>query len=94
MFGGMSVQIAVRLADEDLERLDAAIARGAFPSCAAAVRAGLAAVLRNAREEQIADAYRKAYASDEEEERIGEAGLSVGAAILAGQERAGVEDAQ
>jgi Arc/MetJ-type ribon-helix-helix transcriptional regulator len=94
MLGGMSVQIAVRLADEELERLDAAIARGAFPSRAAAVRAGLVAVLRNAREEQIAEAYRKAYASGGEEERIGQAGLSVGAAILADQERAGVEDAR
>jgi hypothetical protein len=32
MRGGMSVQIAVRLADEDLERLAAAIARGVFPA--------------------------------------------------------------
>jgi Arc/MetJ-type ribon-helix-helix transcriptional regulator len=94
MFTGMSVQIAVRLADQDLERLDAAIARGSFPSRAAAVRAGLVAVLRNEREEQIAEAYRKAYASSEEEALIGEAGLTAGAAILRDETPAAVEAAE
>ncbi len=87
----MSVQIAVRLADEDLERLDAAVARGAFPSRAAAVRAGLRWLLRQDREAQIAAAYRRAYSSDPEEEWVGEAGLRLGTALLAGHELAGGE---
>jgi Arc/MetJ-type ribon-helix-helix transcriptional regulator len=85
----MSIQIAVRLAEEDLERLDAAIARGAFPNRAAAVRAGLLAVLREERERQIADAYRRGYATDPPEAEIGEAGLRLGTALLAREKRGG-----
>jgi Arc/MetJ-type ribon-helix-helix transcriptional regulator len=87
----MSVQIAVRLADEDLERLDAAVARGAFPSRAAAVRAGLDQLLREEREAHIAEAYRRAYATVPEEDGAGRAGLSLGAALLAGDGPADVE---
>src|SRR5258708_614920 len=53
MLIGMGVQIAVRLADQELEHLDAAIARGTFPSRAAAVRAGLHRLLQEEREKQI-----------------------------------------
>ncbi len=91
MLGGMSVQIAVRLADEDLERLDAAVARGAFPSRAAAVRAGLIWLLRQEREAQIEAAYRRAYSTHPQEEWVGEVGLRLGAALQAGQEPAGGE---
>jgi Arc/MetJ-type ribon-helix-helix transcriptional regulator len=91
MLGGMSVQIAVRLPDDDLKRLDAAIARGAFASRAAAVRAGLAELLREDRETQIEDAYRRA-AADPQEDPVAEAGLHLGAALLADQERAGSDD--
>jgi Arc/MetJ-type ribon-helix-helix transcriptional regulator len=55
----MGAQIAVRLADEDLKSLDEAVARGAFPSRAAAVRAGLRRLLAQEREAQIAEAYRR-----------------------------------
>lgn len=87
MLAGMSVQIAVRVAEDDLERLDAAVARGAFPSRAAAVRAGLVGLLREEREAQIAEAYRRAEATDPQEAWVGEAGLRLGAALLADQER-------
>lgn len=83
----MSIQIAVRLAEEDLQRLDAAIARGAFASRAAAVRSGLDAVLREEREREIAAAYRRAYAGrepDEDERLIGKVGLRLGSELLAG----------
>lgn len=88
MLIGMSVQIAVRLADEDLERLDAAVARGAFPSRAAAVRAGLDQLLREDREAHIAEAYRRGYATAPDEDEVGQAGLSLGAALLAREEPA------
>ncbi len=91
MLSGMSVQIAVRLAEGDLERLDAAVARGAFPSRAAAMRAGLIWLLREEREAQIHAAYRRAYSTDPQEDWVGEAGLRLGTALLAGQELAGYE---
>lgn len=91
MLLGMSVQIAVRLAEEDLRRLDAAVARGAFPSRAAAVRAGVVQLLREEREVQIAEAYRRAYAAGPEEGSVGEAGLRLGAVLLADDEPSGVE---
>ncbi|MDQ6750707.1 MAG: ribbon-helix-helix domain-containing protein [Actinomycetota bacterium] len=87
----MSVQIAVRLTEGDLERLDAAVARGVFPSRAAAMRAGLIWLLREEREAQIHAAYRRAYSTDPQEDWVGEAGLRLGTALLAGQELAGYE---
>ncbi len=88
MLVGMSVQIAVRLAVEELESLDAAIARGAFSSRAEAVRAGLAAVLRGEREARIDAAYRRAYATEPDDPAVGEAGLRLGAALLAAEDAA------
>lgn len=91
----MSVQIAVRIADEDLERLDAAVARGAFPTRAAAIREGLLRLLGEEREAQIAAAYRRAYASSDEDhdDAVGQAGLTLGAATLAGEDPAGAPPA-
>jgi Arc/MetJ-type ribon-helix-helix transcriptional regulator len=89
MLRAMSVQIAVRLAEDELARLDAAVARGAFASRAAAVRAGLVAVLREEREAQIAAAYRRAYATEADDPSVGEAGLQLGAALLAAEDGAG-----
>lgn len=93
MLGGMSVQIAVRLPEEALERLDAAIARGTFPNRAAAVRHGLDRLLREEREREIEAAYRRAYAGrepDEEDRLVGQAGLEFGSRILQAEE----EDAE
>ena len=85
MLTGMSVQIAVRLAEEDLRRLDTVIARGAFASRAAAMRYGLEQLLREEREHEITEAYRRAYADQEpnpEERLVGEAGLRLGSKLL------------
>jgi len=84
----MGVQIAVRLADEELERLDAAVARGAFASRAEAVRAGLVRVLREEREAQIEQAYRRAYAATPDHDKVGEVGLALGAQLLSDDDRA------
>ena len=84
----MSVQIAVRLREEDLEYLDAAVARGAFPSRAAAVRTGLQRLLREDREQEIEQAYRRGYAEHPQETWVGEAGLAHGARLLANAEAA------
>lgn len=70
----MDVQIAVRVPSEDLIRLDEAVARGAFPNRAKAVRIGLRRLLREAREQVIERAYRRGY---------GSSSMSVGSAKLA-----------
>jgi len=56
-------QIAVRLTDEELRRLDTAVATGAFRTRADAVRAALALLEEKLREQSIADSYRAAYAA-------------------------------
>lgn len=88
MLIGMSVQIAVRLADEDLRRLDDAVARGTFASRAEAVRAGLSRVLREEREAHIEEAYRRAYSGEADEDDVGEVGLILGAQLQAQDDRA------
>jgi Arc/MetJ-type ribon-helix-helix transcriptional regulator len=54
-------QIAVRLTDEELARLDGVVAGGAFSTRAEAVRAGIELLDAKLREARIADAYRVAY---------------------------------
>jgi Arc/MetJ-type ribon-helix-helix transcriptional regulator len=73
----MSVQIPVRIAEEDLSELDAAIARGSYPNRSAALRAALALLLREEREREIVEAYRRGYGEHPQEEEIGETGLAL-----------------
>jgi Arc/MetJ-type ribon-helix-helix transcriptional regulator len=65
--------------------LDAAIARGAFATRAAAVRAGLDYLLREEREAEISAAYRRGYASEKDDDAVGAVGLELGSALLAGE---------
>ena len=55
-------QIAVRLSEEELRLLDAAVAEGAFRSRAEAVRAAIKLLEGELREARVADSYRAAYA--------------------------------
>ena len=82
------VQIAIRLADADLDRLDAAVAQGRYPTRAAAVRAGVQRLLRDERESEIAEQYRRAYAAQPQEESAGLAGLAAMATVVALDEAA------
>lgn len=75
-------QIAVRLDDEDLARLDATVASGRYASRAAAVRAGVEQLLRAERECEIVDAYRRGYGKHPQEEDLGGAGLLLMAAAI------------
>ncbi len=77
MLGGMSQQIAIRLDDEDLTALDAAVAAGRFPSRAAAVRAGISELLREQRDREIAEEYRRAYSEHPQEPWFAEASAQV-----------------
>ncbi len=83
----MSIQIAVRLSEVDVSALDEAISKGRFRNRASALRQGLELLLREEREREIEEAYRRGYGEQPQEEWIGEAGLWAGAEIIA-QERA------
>jgi len=79
MLSGMP-QIAVRLTDDELARLDASVARGHHPSRAAAVRAGLERLLHEERDRELADAYRDAYGRAPQDE-LGDAGALLAAEV-------------
>jgi Arc/MetJ-type ribon-helix-helix transcriptional regulator len=71
----MTTQIALRITDEDLAELDAAIALGSFRNRSAALRAGLDLVLREERERPIDDVYRRGYGEHPQEAWLGTDGL-------------------
>jgi Arc/MetJ-type ribon-helix-helix transcriptional regulator len=77
----MTTQVSVRLTDSDVAALDAAVEAGQFTSRSDALRAGLAVVLRQAREREIAVAYRCGYGEHPQEEWVGDAGLAALAAF-------------
>jgi Arc/MetJ-type ribon-helix-helix transcriptional regulator len=83
----MAQQIAVRLPEEDLSTLDEAIARGQYPSRAAALREGLKRLLRDERERELEDAERRGYGEQPQEEWIGELGLAAFAQLVAAEEK-------
>ena len=87
MLFGMAQQIAIRLPDDDLTGIDAAVAAGRYPSRAAAVRAGVDLLLRVELDRRIADEYRHAYGERPDDARVGEAGLRLGAELISGEER-------
>lgn len=55
--------------------LDDAVARGRFESRSAALREGLALLMREEREREIEEAYRRGYEKYPQEERVGRDGL-------------------
>jgi Arc/MetJ-type ribon-helix-helix transcriptional regulator len=83
----MSVQIPLRIPEQDLRRLDEAIARGRFTNRSSALRAALELLLRTEREREIDDAYRTGYSAHPQEEWVGDAGLAAFAAFVAAEEK-------
>ena len=67
--------------------MDDAVARGRFPSRAAALRHGLDLVLREEREREIEEAYRRGYGEHPQEEWVGTAGLAAMAELIGAEER-------
>jgi Arc/MetJ-type ribon-helix-helix transcriptional regulator len=68
------------LTDADLAALDRAIAAGQFAGRSAALREGVAYLLREEREREIVESYRRGYGRYPQEEWIGEYGLAALAA--------------
>jgi Arc/MetJ-type ribon-helix-helix transcriptional regulator len=78
-------QIAVRLSDQELRSLDAAVASGAFPSRAEAVRAAVRLLESQLRETRIQASYRKGYETrlSEDETQMLDAAVALAADVPA-----------
>ncbi len=72
----MTNQVPVRLTDEDLAAIDRAVSAGRFANRSDALRAGVKAILREEREREIEEAYRRGYGEHPQEEWIGQVGLA------------------
>jgi Arc/MetJ-type ribon-helix-helix transcriptional regulator len=83
----MSQQIAVRLPEDELAALDGAVAHGGYKSRAAAVRDGIARIVHEEREREIAESYRRAYTKYPQEREFAEAAAYAMDEILAERER-------
>lgn len=83
----MTIQVPVRLSQEDVAALDQAVERGRYRSRSDALREGLARVLKEERDREIEEAYRRGYGKYPQEEWIGKAGLAAFAAFVKAEER-------
>jgi Arc/MetJ-type ribon-helix-helix transcriptional regulator len=72
----MTIQVPVRLTEEDVATLDELVACGDFESRSDALRAGLAHVIREAAQRKIDAAYRDGYGRHPQEEWVGLIGLA------------------
>ncbi|MBA2460909.1 MAG: ribbon-helix-helix protein, CopG family [Actinobacteria bacterium] len=81
----MTVQVPVRLTKEDVSALDALVAEGTFRTRSDVLRAALAALLHERREQAIEEAYRRGYGKYPQEEWIGRDGLALFAAFDAAE---------
>jgi len=77
----MTIQVPVRLTEEDVSALDELVAEGTFRTRSDVLRAALAALLHEHREQAIVEAYRRGYGKYPQEEWIGEAGMAALAAF-------------
>jgi Arc/MetJ-type ribon-helix-helix transcriptional regulator len=83
----MTKQLAVRIPDDTLAAIDAAVAGGRFPNRTAAVLAGVESLLREERDRAIDEAYRRGYGAQPQEDWVGQAGLSAFSSFVAAEER-------
>ncbi len=72
----MTIQVPVRLTEEDVSALDELVAEGTFRTRSDVLRAALAALLHEHREQAIDEAYRRGYGKYPQEEWIGRDGLA------------------
>ncbi len=73
----MTTQVPVRLTDQDVAALDALVETGRFANRSEALRTALAELLREEREGEIDEAYRRGYGEQPQEEWTGKLGLSL-----------------
>ncbi len=83
----MTVQIPVRIPTEDAKALDEAVARGAFESRSDAIRQAVDMLLKELREQEIVEAYRRGYGKYPQEDWIGQVGLALFAELVAEEEK-------
>lgn len=76
----MTVQVPVRLTEEDTARLDELVEKGRFANRSQALREALAKLLKDERDREIEEAYRQGYGKYPQEEWVGEWGLALFAA--------------
>lgn len=81
----MTTQVPVRLTEEDVTALDDLVKAGEFRNRSEVLRAALDGLLRERREREIEDAYRRGYGVHPQEEWIGKAGLAALAAFHAAE---------
>ena len=81
----MTTQVPVRLTDEDVAALDNLVQAGEFKNRSEVLRAALDGLLRERREWEIEDAYRRGYGKYPQEEWIGRDGLALFAAFHAAE---------
>jgi Arc/MetJ-type ribon-helix-helix transcriptional regulator len=84
----MTVAVQVRLAERDLAALDRLVEKGVFANRSGALRAGLTRLLREHREQEIDEAYRRGYEAYPQGDWVAEVGLA-GLASLNRAERGG-----
>jgi Arc/MetJ-type ribon-helix-helix transcriptional regulator len=76
----MTTQVPVRLTKEDVAALDELVEAGEFNNRSEVLRTALAALLRERREQEIDEAYRRGYGKYPQEEWVGRDGLALFAA--------------
>lgn len=64
----MTIQIPIRIPEADAKRLDAIVASGRYASRSDALRQGLERILREERDREIVESYRRASAEHPQEE--------------------------
>jgi Arc/MetJ-type ribon-helix-helix transcriptional regulator len=72
----VTIQVPVRLTDEETAALDAIVVEGRFASRSDALRAGLTLVLREERQGAIDQAYCRGYGEQPQGDWIGAVGLA------------------
>lgn len=78
----MTKQIALRIPDEYLARIDAAVKGGRYPNRTATIRAALESFLTEERDRMIAETYRDAYGASEQEDWVGATGAEAIAEVI------------
>jgi Arc/MetJ-type ribon-helix-helix transcriptional regulator len=76
----VTTRVPVRLTHEDVARIDDLVARGRFANRSDVLRAALRFLLKEERERDIDEAYRRGYGKYPQEEWIAELGLAALAA--------------